>query len=257
VSGVAIVFPAYNAVHTLSATVDEIPAGFGQYRILVDDCSQDETAAKARDLGLTVIEHSVNRGYGGNQKTCYAAALETDADVVVMIHPDNQYDARVAPVMVNLIRLGICDVVLGNRIRTRAEALSGGMPKWKYFINRTSTFLENLILGQSLGDFHSGFRAYSRRVLETIPFERNSEDFAFDQEFLIQAIYFNFKIGDVPVPVRYMKEASSISFRRSLRYGLGGLQAFASMRLHQAQLRPDPRFRRRGSSDSSRRDHDE
>ena len=171
-----------------------------------------------------------------------AAALKSDADVIVMLHPDNQYDARVAPVMVDLISLGICDVVLGNRIRTRAEALIGGMPRWKYIINRMSTFSENLVLGQSLGDFHSGFRAYSRRVLERIPFEENSDDFAFDQEFLIQAIGFGFKIGDVPVPVRYMKEASSISFRRSVRYGLGGLSAFGAMRLHKMKLRSDDRF---------------
>jgi len=239
---VAIVMPAYNAEQTLRATLAEIPEGFGDHRILVDDGSSDGTVKLARELGLTVIEHPVNRGYGGNQKTCYAAALKTDADVIVMLHPDNQYDARVAPVMVDLISLGICDVVLGNRIRTRAEALIGGMPRWKYIINRMSTFSENLVLGQSLGDFHSGFRAYSRRVLERIPFEENSDDFAFDQEFLIQAIGFGFKIGDVPVPVRYMKEASSISFRRSVRYGLGGLSAFGAMRLHKMKLRSDDRF---------------
>ncbi len=239
---VAIVMPAYNAEQTLRATLAEIPEGFGDHAILVDDCSTDGTVKLARGLGLTVIEHPVNRGYGGNQKTCYAAALKTDADVIVMLHPDNQYDARVAPVMVDLISLGICDVVLGNRIRTRAEALIGGMPRWKYIINRMSTFSENLVLGQSLGDFHSGFRAYSRRVLERIPFEKNSDDFAFDQEFLIQAIGFGFKIGDVPVPVRYMMEASSISFRHSVRYGLGGLWAFGAMRLHKMKLRSDDRF---------------
>jgi len=161
---------------------------------------------------------------------------------VVMLHPDNQYDARVAPVMVELIRLGICDVVLGNRIRTRQEALAGGMPLWKYVINRTSTFAENLVLGQSLGDFHSGFRAYSRKVLETIPFNENSDDFAFDQEFLMQAVHAGFRIGDVPVPVRYMKEASSISFRRSLRYGWGAVGAFASMKLHQWGWKSNRRF---------------
>lgn len=239
---VAIVFPAYNAERTLLATINEIPENFGEYRILVDDASTDGTVSKAKALGLSVYEHPHNRGYGGNQKTCYLAALATDADVVVMLHPDNQYDARIAPIMVDLIRLGICDVVLGNRIRTRAEALQGGMPLWKYVINRISTFGENLFLGQSLGDFHSGFRAYSRRVLETIPFEENSDDFAFDQEFLIQAVHFGFKIGDVPVPVRYMKEASSISFRRSVRYGWGGMSAFGVMKSQQWKLRKDPRF---------------
>lgn len=239
---VAVVMPAYNAELTLEATVAELPDGFADELIVVDDGSRDDTAALARSMGLTVIEHSQNRGYGGNQKTCYAAALESGADIVIMLHPDNQYDARVAPVMATLIQLGICDVVLGNRIRTRAEALGGGMPLWKYVINRISTFSENLVLGQSLGDFHSGFRAYSREVLEAIPFERNSDDFAFDQEFLIQAINFGFKIGDVPVPVRYMEEASSISFKRSLRYGWGGVSAFAAMKLHRTGLRRDPRF---------------
>jgi glycosyltransferase involved in cell wall biosynthesis len=241
-SKVVLVLPAYNAAGTLEATLSEIPADFSQETILVDDCSTDSTVELAHQLGLKVIQHSTNLGYGGNQKTCYRAALDAGADIVVMLHPDNQYDARIAPVMVSLVQLGTCDIVLGNRIRTRAEALDGGMPKWKYFINRTSTFMENLVLGQSLGDFHSGFRAYSREVLETIPFERNSDDFAFDQEFLIQAVHFGFKIGDVPVPVRYMKEASSISFKRSLRYGWGGASAFGAMRMHRAKVRNDQRF---------------
>ena len=234
--------PAYNAEFTLEATLKELPQKFATHVILVDDCSSDNTVAKARELGITVIEHARNRGYGGNQKTCYAAALDTDADIVIMLHPDNQYDARVAPVMASLIHLGICDVVLGNRIRTRAEALHGGMPLWKYIINRLSTFIENLVLGQSLGDFHSGFRAYSRGVLERIPFHENSEDFAFDQEFLIQAISFGFKIGDIPVPVRYFDEASSISFKRSVRYGMGGVSAFTAMKFHKLKIRRDKRF---------------
>ena len=239
---VALVFPAYNAGSTLEATVDEIPANFGDLRILVDDASSDDTVKRAEHLGLHVVRHESNRGYGGNQKTCYRTALDLGADFVVMIHPDNQYDARIAPVMVELIEIGVCDIVLGNRIRTRKEALDGGMPRWKYFINRSSTFAENLVLGQSLGDFHSGFRAYSRRVLESIAFEENSEDFAFDQEFLMQAVDAGFKIGDVPVPVRYMKEASSISFRRSVRYGFGAVNAFTGMKLHQWGWRDDPRF---------------
>jgi len=239
---VALVFPAFNAAGTLEATVQEIPEGFGEYRILVDDASRDHTVVEAERLGLHVQRHVRNRGYGGNQKTCYQTALDLGADYIVMIHPDNQYDARIAPVMVDLIRIGVCDIVLGNRIRTRKEALDGGMPRWKYVINRGSTFAENLVLGQSLGDFHSGFRAYSRRVLETVRFQQNSEDFAFDQEFLMQAINAGFKIGDVPVPVRYMKEASSISFKRSVRYGLGAVDAFAAMKLHQWRWRDDPRF---------------
>lgn len=239
---IAVVLPAFNAARTLKTTVDEIPVGFAKHIILVDDGSSDDTVILARQMGLSVICHEQNRGYGGNQKTCYAAALETDAEVIIMLHPDNQYDARVAPVMAQLIQLGICDVVLGNRIRTRAEALNGGMPLWKYVINRMSTFGENLFLGQSIGDFHSGFRAYSREVLEAVPFEENSDDFAFDQEFLIQAIHAKFRIGDVPVPVRYMKEASSINFRRSLRYGFGAVSAFAAMNLHRWGLRMDRRF---------------
>lgn len=236
--------PAFNAEATLEATVTEIPEAFGDVRILVDDASSDQTVVKAEGLGLHVVRHERNRGYGGNQKTCYRTALDLGADYVVMIHPDNQYDARIAPVMVDLIRIGVCDIVLGNRIRTRREALTGGMPLWKYLVNRTSTFAENLVLGQSIGDFHSGFRAYSRRVLETIPFHANSEDFAFDQELLMQAINAGFKIGDVPVPVRYMKEASSISFRRSVRYGFGAVGAFAGMKMHQWRWRHDPRFKR-------------
>jgi glycosyltransferase involved in cell wall biosynthesis len=242
VNRVALVFPAFNAEQTLRKTIREIPEGFGDYRILVDDFSRDSTVEVSRSLGLHTIRHEINLGYGANQKTCYQAALETNADVIVMIHPDNQYDARIAPVMVALIELGVCDVVLGNRIRTRKEAINGGMPRWKYFINRLSTLGENFVLGQSLGDFHSGFRAYSRHVLERVPFQSNSDDFAFDQEFLIQAIYAGFKIGDVPVPVRYMKEASSISFTRSLRYGMGAVWAFLAMKMHQYGLRSDPRF---------------
>jgi glycosyltransferase involved in cell wall biosynthesis len=240
--GIAIVMPAYNAEFTLEATLKELPRNFATHVILIDDCSSDNTVAKARELGITVIEHAKNRGYGGNQKTCYTAALDTDADIVIMLHPDNQYDARVAPVMASLIQLGICDVVLGNRIRTRSEALHGGMPLWKYIINRFSTFSENMMLGQNLGDFHSGFRAYSREVLERIPFNENSEDFTFDQEFLIQAISFGFKIGDIPVPVRYFDEASSISFKRSVRYGMGGVSAFTAMKFHKLKLRRDKRF---------------
>ena len=240
---VALVFPAFNAESTLKATIEEIPDGFGDLRILVDDASQDQTVREAVNLNLHVVCHEKNRGYGGNQKTCYQTALDLGADYVVMIHPDNQYDARIAPVMVDLIRVGVCDIVLGNRIRTRREALDGGMPRWKYVVNRVSTFAENLVLGQSIGDFHSGFRAYSRRVLEAIPFHQNSEDFAFDQEFLMQAINAGFKIGDVPVPVRYMKEASSISFRRSVRYGFGALNAFTGMKLHEWRWRDDVRFK--------------
>ncbi|MBL8818681.1 MAG: glycosyltransferase family 2 protein [Planctomyces sp.] len=212
--------PAYNAAPTLERTLCDIPPGSVDEIILVDDCSRDNTVELAEKLGLTVIRHQRNTGYGGNQKTCYTTALEHGADIVVMIHPDYQYDSRVIPVAAELIRLGNCDVILGSRIRTRAEALAGGMPAWKYVANRLLTITENVILGQNLGDFHSGFRAYRREVLETIPWRENSDDFVFDTQFLAQAVFYGYRLGDIPVPVRYFAEASSINFRRSTRYGL-------------------------------------
>ncbi|OYW21993.1 MAG: glycosyl transferase family 2 [Planctomycetales bacterium 12-60-4] len=216
--------PAYRAARTIERTVADIPAGSVDQVIVVDDCSPDDTTAVAERLGLTVVRHDHNLGYGGNQKTCYRLALESGADYVVMIHPDYQYDSRLIPVAIEIIRLGICDVVLGSRIRTRSEALAGGMPRYKYLFNRMLTFVENVALGQNLGDFHSGFRAYHRSVLETLAYERNSNDFVFDSQFLAQAVQAGFKVGDIPVPVRYFDEASSINFRRSLTYGCRTLQ---------------------------------
>jgi glycosyltransferase involved in cell wall biosynthesis len=234
---VIVVMPAYNAEQTLERTFNDLPLSLRANVILVDDASSDATAEIGQRLGMTVIRHSSNTGYGGNQKTCYRAALSAGADIVVMLHPDYQYDARVCEIMAELIQLGNCDVVLGNRIRTRAEALDGGMPKWKYFINRLSTFGENLLLGQSVSDFHSGLRAYSKKVLQTIPYELNSQDFGFDQEFLIQAVNFNFKIGDIPVPVRYFKEASSINFKRSVRYGMVAILTILKLFCHRFQIK--------------------
>lgn len=216
---VIAVMPAYNAAQTLQRTLEDIPEEAVDEVILVDDHSTDDTVELARGLGLTVIVHDDNRGYGGNQKTCYRRALDAGAEYVVMIHPDYQYDARVIGAAIEILRLGICDVVLGSRIRTRREALEGGMPGWKYLANRLLTTTENIALGQNLGDFHSGFRAYRREVLETIPWENNTDDFAFDSQFLAQSVYFGFKLGDIPVPVRYFDEASSINFRRSVKYG--------------------------------------
>lgn len=226
------VLPAYNAEKTLAATIADIPPGSVDEVLLTDDGSKDRTVEIARSMGLTVIVHPKNRGYGGNQKTCYRYALDQGADIVVMIHPDYQYDARVIPHAVGIIELGICDVVLGNRVRSRPEALKCGMPWWKYVCNRGLTLFENLALGQNLGEFHSGFRVYRRRVLETIPFEANSEDFVFDTQFLVQAVNYGFRLGDVPVPVRYFKEASSINFRRSTVYGLRTLSTVARWYLH-------------------------
>ena len=239
---VVIVMPAYNAALTLEKTFNDIPIEYQSNIILVDDNSRDDTIGIARALGIQVLTHSSNLGYGANQKTCYEAALSQGADIVIMLHPDYQYDARVVSVMAKLIELGNCDVVLGNRIRTRQEALSGGMPLWKYSVNRISTLFENFYLGQTLGDFHSGFRAYSREVLETLPYEQNSDDFVFDQEFLIQAVYFDFKLGDIPVPVRYFPESSSINFKRSVKYGIYAFGALVSFRMHSLKIWKDSRF---------------
>jgi glycosyltransferase involved in cell wall biosynthesis len=217
------VLPAYNAECTLAATVADIPVGSIDEVILVDDCSTDRTVQVAREMGLTVFQHAENKGYGGNQKTCYQHALERGADIVVMIHPDYQYDARVIPHAAGFIELGICDIVLGSRVRSRQEALAGGMPIYKYVSNRVLTGIENFALGQNLGDFHSGFRVYRREVLERIPFTANSDDFVFDTQFLVQAVRFGYRLGDIPVPVRYFPEASSINFKRSVKYGLNTL----------------------------------
>jgi glycosyltransferase involved in cell wall biosynthesis len=240
---VIAVLPAYNAELTLAATLADVPVGSVDEILLVDDGSKDRTVQVAREMGLTVIQHAQNRGYGGNQKTCYRHALERGADIIVMIHPDYQYDSRVIPHAVGFIELGICDVVLGSRIRSRREALTGGMPRWKYLANRVLTACENLALGQNLGDFHSGFRVYRRAVLERIPFERNSDDFVFDTQFLVQAVQFGFRLGDIPVPVRYFHEASSINFRRSVKYGFGTLGAVGSYWLNRLRVYRSPLFR--------------
>ncbi|GIX03035.1 MAG: glycosyl transferase family 2 [Planctomycetaceae bacterium] len=247
-----VVMPAYNAAKTLAPTVRDIPAGSVDEIILVDDCSRDDTVERARQLGLTVLVHSRNCGYGGNQKTCYREALRRQADYIVMIHPDYQYDSRLIPVAVEIIRLGICDVVLGSRIRTRHEALQGGMPWWKYVANRLLTLTENITLGQNLGDFHSGFRAYHRSVLDTIPFWRNSDDFVFDSQFLAQAVSFGFKVGDIPVPVRYFDEASSINFRRSITYGFRTLEVLVQYGFHRWGLRSSTLFQRASSEERER-----
>jgi glycosyltransferase involved in cell wall biosynthesis len=233
---VVVVMPAYNAEGTLERTFRDIPRDCVDEIVLVDDVSRDRTVDLARSLGLTTVKHEANRGYGGNQKTCYREALARGADIVILLHPDYQYDARVIPAMVHFLRLGICDAVLGSRIRTRAEALSCGMPWWKYVANRLLTLTENLVMGVNMGDAHTGLRAYTREVLETIPFDRNSDDFVFDSQFLSQLVWFRFRIGDVPVPTRYFKQASSIDFRRSVRYGLLTLWAMITLTLQRLGL---------------------
>ncbi|MBN1504032.1 MAG: glycosyltransferase family 2 protein [Candidatus Eisenbacteria bacterium] len=234
--------PAYNAETTLEKTIADIPPGTADEIILVDDCSRDNTVALAAKLGLTVIRHQTNLGYGGNQKTCYAEALKRDAAIVIMVHPDYQYDSSLIPVMTELLRKKHCDVILGNRIRTRREALAGGMPVYKYIANRLLTVVENVWLGQNLGEFHSGLRGYRREVLDTIPWEKNSDDFVFDSQFLVQAAHFGFQLGDIPVPVRYMKEASSINFRRSVEYGTRTLWTLVAYSLHRWNIRKNPMF---------------
>ncbi len=250
---VVVVMPAYKAARTLEQCYADIPREFVDEVIVVDDKSPDGTPEVARRLPVTVIEHPENRGYGGNQKTCYRAALERGADYVIMLHADDQYDARMIPTAVGILKLGVCDVVLGNRIRTRREALDGGMPVLKYFANRGLTILENLLSGQNLGEWHSGFRAYSRRVLEVVPFERNSDDFVFDSQFLVQCVHHGFKLGDVPVPVRYFDEASSIDLRRSTVYAALTLRTFLQWTLHRLGVR-NPLFEPRTDPPVARED---
>lgn len=221
---VIAVMPAYNAARTLKKTYLDIPKGVVNKVLVVDDGSRDETVGVAKKLGLEVIVHPQNRGYGGNQKTCYTLALSQGADIIVMIHPDYQYDSTLTGELINPILKGRFDVMLGSRISTRKEVLAGGMPFYKYISNRFLTLLENLVLGQNLSEYHTGFRAYKRTVLTKIPFHKYSDDFVFDQQILIGAITQGARIGEISVPVRYFPEASSANFRRSLVYGLSILR---------------------------------
>jgi glycosyltransferase involved in cell wall biosynthesis len=231
-----VVMPAYKAANTLVRVYEDIPKDHVDEILVVDDRSPDNTVEIARSLPVHLIVHEKNTGYGGNQKTCYDWALEHGADFVIMLHADYQYDARMITTAVEILRHGICDVILGNRIRTRAEALAGGMPKAKYFANRGLTILENLLSGQNLGEWHSGFRAYSRAVLEAVPYHRNSDNFVFDSQFLVQSVNLGFKLGDIPVPVRYFDEASSISIRASSVYALQTLKTFVQWHAHKAGI---------------------
>lgn len=233
---VVAVLPAYNAARTLERTLADFPRQSVDQIILVDDKSSDNTAELAEALGLRVIRHAKNKGYGGNQKTCYRAALDEGADYVVMIHPDYQYDSRVLDLAIGFLKLDICDVVLGSRIRTRQEALQGGMPLVKYLANRGLTIIENVLLGQNVGDFHTGFRAYRREVLERVPFHRNSNSFVFDSQFLVQCVHFGYRLGDIPVPVRYFDEASSINLYRSTIYALRTLWTLVQFWGHRLHL---------------------
>jgi glycosyltransferase involved in cell wall biosynthesis len=227
---IAVVMPAYRAEKTLEDCYRAIPHDVVDTVLLVDDASDDATLAVAERLGIRAHRHPQNRGYGGNQKTCYTLALADDADIVVMLHPDYQYDPRLITAMAGMIASGVYDVVLGSRILGKT-ALSGGMPMYKYVSNRLLTFVQNLLLGSKLSEFHTGYRAFSRRVLETLPLAANSDDFIFDNQMLVQAVAFGMRIGEVSCPTRYFPEASQISFRRSVRYGLGVLYTSTVFRL--------------------------
>lgn len=220
---VIVVLPAYNAAATLERTVSEIPRNIVDEIILVDDGSQDETAAIAQKLGLITYRHQSNQGYGANQKTCYTLALARGGEIIVMLHPDYQYNPKLIKFLVGFIEEGYFDVMLGSRIRTRQEALAGGMPLYKYLANRFLTIIENLVSGYNLSEWHTGMRAYRRIVLEKIDFQKNSDDFVFDTQTLFKIIENGFSIGEIPVAVRYFPEASSTNFIQSIRYGLATL----------------------------------
>ena len=227
---ITVVLPAYNAAKTLRMTIEEIPADIVDDIILTDDASKDSTAVLSRELGLTTIRHSSNRGYGGNQKTCYAAALARGADIVVMLHPDYQYTPKLITAMASMIAYDEFDYVLASRILGKG-ALVGGMPMYKYISNRALTFAENILLSQKISEYHTGYRAWSRKVLERLPLLKCSDDFVFDNEMIAQATYFGFRVGEISCPTKYFDDASSINFRRSCTYGLGVLSTAAKFRL--------------------------
>jgi len=241
-----VIMPAYNAEKTLRKTYEELPHDYVDEVILVDDASRDDTSGIARELGIKTIIHQENKGYGGNQKTCYREALRHGADVVVMVHPDYQYSPKLVTAMASMIVSGHYDVVLGSRI-LGGEALKGGMPLYKYIANRLLTLLENLALGVKLSEYHTGFRAFTRQVLETLPLEENSDDFVFDSEMLVQTVYFGFRIGELSCPTRYFKEASSINFRRSVKYGFGVLGSIIKYLMNRSGLRKFGIFSRDGA----------
>ncbi len=242
---VVVIMPAYNAAKTLEKTHGDLPKDVVDKVILVDDASQDETADIARRLGIDTIVHMQNKGYGGNQKTCYIEALSAGADIVVMVHPDNQYDATSIPKMIKPILEGEADMVLGSRLLYgRDSALKGGMPIWKYISNRFLTLTENICLGTNLSEAHTGLRAYSRKLLTTIPFLLNSDDFVFDSEVIAQTVAFGFRIAEVPVPTRYFPEASSVNFRRSVIYGFATLNVARKFVINKLGIRRYPIFRK-------------
>jgi glycosyltransferase involved in cell wall biosynthesis len=236
---VIVVMPAYNAEQTLAKTVAEVPSSVDQI-VVVDDGSSDRTAEISRSLGLVTLVHQRNRGYGGNQKTCYTEALGRGADIVVMVHPDYQYTPKLIPAMADCVASGLYDVVLGSRI-LGGRSLQGGMPAYKYVANRFLTAAENILIGEKLSEYHTGYRAFSRRLLLSLPLNENDDDFVFDNQMLVQAVYFGFRIAEITCPTLYFAEASSINFRRSVKYGIGVLQAGVQCRLARMGL-VVPRF---------------
>lgn len=251
---IMVVLPAYNAARTLELTLAEIPEGVVDDLLLVDDASRDDTVDHARRLGIPCIVHPQNRGYGGNQKTCYTEALRRGADIIIMLHPDYQYTPRLVGAMAWMIASEEFDVVLASRI-LGAGALKGGMPLYKYIFNRFLTAVENVLLGIKLSEYHTGYRAFSRQVLQTLPLEEGSDDFVFDNEMLAQAVAFNFRIGEVSCPTKYFPEASSINFRRSVVYSLGVLSTALKYRLHRWGLRRYRLFEAQGRHLSSANDN--
>ena len=244
---IVVVLPAYNAAATLERTYREIPQDLVDEILLVDDASQDETVSVAEQLGVSTIIHPATRGYGGNQKTCYREGLKLEADVFIMLHPDYQYTPKLIPAMASMVVSEEYDLVLGSRI-LGGMALKGGMPLYKYIANRFLTSVENMMTLAKLSEYHTGYRAFSRRILETLPLEENSDDFVFDNQFIVQALYFGFGIGEVSCPTRYFPEASMINFSRSIRYGLGVLWTGVQFRLQKWGLARfsifDPKGRR-------------
>jgi len=237
---ICVILPAYNAALTLQRTFDELPHDIVDDIILTDDASSDRTVEIAKKLGIETFVHETNRGYGGNQKTCYCAALQRGADIVVMVHPDYQYSPKLVTPMASMIASGHFDAVLGSRILGRGAVREGAMPVYKYLANRALTLVENIMLGVKLSEFHTGLRAWSRKLLEMAC----SDDFVFDNQMLAQAIYFNFRIGEISCPARYMPEASSINFRRSVVYGCGVLKTSLEFRLQRAGLAQAKIFQR-------------
>ncbi|MEK7570217.1 MAG: glycosyltransferase family 2 protein [Patescibacteria group bacterium] len=238
------VLPAYEAERTLEKTLNDIPSDWVDEVVLVDDASPDGTVAEARRLGLTPIVHAHNTGYGGNQKTCYTEALRREADVVIMIHPDHQYDPVLVPEMVLPILRGEADVVFGSRMLWKGGARRGGMPWWKQVANIGLTLLENSVLGLRLSEYHSGFRAYSRQVLQTLPFQHNSNSFVFDTEFIIQCKVHGFRIREIPIPTRYFKDAHTVGFRAGVRYGISIIFALCEYLMSRVKLRKSQKFSR-------------